>query len=407
LLANPIMETHLDNIKIKSLPYLRLFLIIFLLINLVGIINFPFYRETLKNDVLFFLVFLGFMGFTIGTLLIRTLKFKTPSIKGRFKPKLFRMIFIGVNLLSFLLIVMTHVMNRGILIIMGDKRYVTYAYTTLFIYCGLIITLLFVAQTLLDNKRLSKRLIFFVVLQSISVLSMGYRSPLIILVGGTLLIFIMIENDYQNKFKKVFTIRNILLFLGVLILMSSISSYRVSQKYDVRRFFRSMDFDFIDDHPYIMPIMPTLAVFRYDQDIVIKLIKKTRYKPLMGELAMSNFLTLLPGEQLGVRNIIGGIVDSRKFPDGRPWSITPTLQGALFVDGGFFGVFFGFFILAACIEYFKKIMVKRKDPFSTVLYAMFAINSLMLIHTGYFDVIFFLLIAVMVALRIVVMRIKF
>jgi oligosaccharide repeat unit polymerase len=236
---------------------------------------------------------------------------------------------------------------------------------------------------------------------------MGYRSPLIILACGSLIVFIVVRNDFQNKYKQVFTIRNILIFLGIIILMSSISSYRVSQKYETRKFFRNIDMDYVDEHTFIKPFMPTLAVFRYDQEMIIKLIEKTKYAPLKGKLAVSNFITILPGEQLGARNIIGELVGARKQADGKPWSITPTLQGALFVDGGYLAVFIGFFLLAACIEYTKKLMFSRKDPFSVVLYTLFAINSLMLIHTGYFDFIFFFLIVAMILLRFFVMRIKF
>ena len=401
------MEFQQDKIEIKPLPYLRLFLFVFLIINLIGIINFPFYKEKLDNDDLFLLLGLGFSGFVIGTLTIRLFYFKINPVKGRLKPKLFYFSFIVINFLSFILIALTHVKNGGILLFLGDKRFITYAYTNVFIYIGIIITLLYFAQTLLLNKKISKGFILFVAIQSLSVLSMGYRSPLIILAGSCLLIFIITRNDFQNKYKNVFTLRNIIISLVVIVLMSSISSYRVSQKYDIRRFFKNIDMDYVDDHSILKPIMPTLAVFRYDQEIIIKLIDKTKNSPLKGELALSNFITILPGEQLGVRNIIGDLVDARKFPDGRPWSITPTLQGALFVDGGYIAVFFGFLLLSASIEYIKKLMIKRKDPFSIVLYTLFTINSLMLIHTGYFDLIFFLLIIVIYFLKFILMRINY
>lgn len=401
------MKLDQDKIKIKPLPYLRLFLFIFLIINLIGIINFPFYKERLQNEDLIFLLALGLLGFITGTLLIRLFNFKINPVKGRLKPKLFYFAFVVINLASFILIAITHIKNGGILLFLGDKRFATYSYTNIFIYTAIIITLLYFAQTILINKKISKSLIAFLAIQSLSVLSMGYRSPLIILAGSCLLIFIIIRNDFQNKHKNVFTLRNILISLGVIILMSSISSYRVSQISDVRLFFKNMNLEYIDDHIILKSIMPTLAVFRYDQEIVIKLISKTKNAPLKGKLALSNFITILPGEQLGVRNIIGDIVDARKFPDGKPWSITPTLQGALFVDGGYIAVFFGFLLLSACIEYIKKLMVKRKDPFSIVIYALFAINSLMLIHTGYFDLIFFLLIFVIYCLKFIIMRIRY
>ena len=180
------MVTNTDKIKIKPLPYLRLFLVLFLLINLLGTFNFPFYIEELDNKDLFFLIILGFLGFFSGTLIIRLLKIKITPLKGSFKPRVFKLVFITVNALSFFLIALTHFKNGGILMFLGDKRFVTYAYTTVFIYLGIIITLLYFSQVLLSNNKISKRLILFIIIQSLSVLSMGYRSPLIILACGVI-----------------------------------------------------------------------------------------------------------------------------------------------------------------------------------------------------------------------------
>ncbi|WP_271392207.1 oligosaccharide repeat unit polymerase [Aequorivita sinensis] len=401
------MKALLEKINIRALPYLRLFVIVFLLINLIGIINFPFYKEKMENGILYLLVFLGLIGFISGTILIRILKIKFSPSKGTFKPHILKFIFWGSNIFSFVLILATHAMNGGIIILMGAARFKTISYTNIFIYLGIVTTLLFFSSVLLANKKVKWWHIIFIAIQSVSVLSLGYRSPLIILAGGCALIFVIVRNDFQNKYKNVFTFRNFLVVLGVLVLMSSISSYRVSRQYDVRKFFKNVDLDYMDDHRYLMPFMPTLAVFRYDQEVVKTLVKKTEGNHYYGYLAIANFLTVLPGEQLGVRNIIGEIVEARKLPDGKPWSITPTLQGALFVDGGYFGVFFGFFVLGVFIEYLKKLMKAKKDPFSIALYVLVTINVLMLIHTGYFDVVFFILMFVILMLKIVITRVRY
>lgn len=401
------MKLLLEKINIKALPYLRLFLVAFLFVNLVGIINFPFYKEKMDNGVLYLLVLLGLIGFTSGTILTRIIKIKFSPTKGTFKPHILKFIFWTSNIFSFVLILATHAMNGGIIILMGAARFKTISYTNIFIYLGIITTLLFFSSELLANKRVKLWHIAFIAIQSLSVLSLGYRSPLIILAGGCALIFLIVRNDFQNRFKNVFSFRNVIIGISLLALMSYISSYRVSQQYDVRRFFKNVDFNYLDDHRYLMPFMPTLAVFRYDQEVVKKLVEKTEDDHYYGYLAIANFLTVLPGEQLGVRNIIGGIVDARKLPDGKPWSITPTLQGALFVDWGFSGVFFGFFVLGGIIEYLKKRMKSKKTPFSIALYVLVTINALMLIHTGYLDVVFFILLGVIFLLDIAVMRIKY
>ena len=85
----------------KPLPYLRIFLIVFVIINLIGIINFPFYNEVLDNNELYLLVIIGFFGFLGGTLLIRILKLKITPPKGRLKYGLLKVIFLLTNAFSF------------------------------------------------------------------------------------------------------------------------------------------------------------------------------------------------------------------------------------------------------------------------------------------------------------------
>ena len=401
------MKTDLDKIKIKPLPYLRIFIGVFLFINLVGIVNFPFYLEKVENNILYFLMFIGLTGFFMGTMIVRSLKIKIPKSKGRDKPKLLRLVFFTSNFISFVLILITHIMNGGIIILMGAARFQTLSYTNIFIYLGIVSTLLFLANELLLNKKAKYWHIGFILIQSLSVLSLGYRSPMIILLFGCAVIFIIIRNDFQTKYKDIFTIRYGIILVGLLIFMSGISSYRVAQQYDVRKFFRNMDWNYLDKHSYLKPFMPSIAVFRFDQDVVKKLVQKTQGNHFHGRLAMSNFLTVLPGEQWGMRNIIGELVEARRLPSGKPWSITPTLQGALFVDGGYIAVLLGFFLLGGFIEFLKKLMKSKQTPYSVVLYALFAINSLMLIHTGYFDVVFFILITIIFFLNFIIMRIRY
>tara|TARA_R100001377_G_scaffold67576_1_gene42881 strand:- start:1653 stop:2177 length:525 start_codon:yes stop_codon:yes gene_type:complete len=168
-----------------------------------------------------------------------------------------------------------------------------------------------------------------------------------------------------------------------------------------------MDITYFEDKPVLKQFIPTLALFRFDQQMVKTIIEKTENKPYYLGLAFSNFKTLLPGSQLGVRNIVGEIVGARKMPNGKPWSITPTLQGALFIDGGYFLVFFGFLLIAFLIEYIKKIMKEKKDPFSLTLYALFTINTLMCIHTGYFDLTFYIMLIIIALIKIMTYRINF
>ncbi|MFD2434234.1 oligosaccharide repeat unit polymerase [Mesonia maritima] len=309
--------------------------------------------------------------------------------------------------LSITLITITHILNKGIIIMQGDKRFITFSYTNLFIYTAIITTIVYSAILLQEKLRFTKRFLFFLFLQSLFVLSMGYRSPLIILIGGVVIVFLIIDNGYFNNIKKFFTPDKLLILIVAFTTMSAISYYRVSQQYDPNKFFKNIDFNNLEDKPYLKPIMPTLAVFRYDQQVILKLIEETENNHLFGKLAITNFLTILPGKQLGVRNKIGEIVDARKLPDGTPWSITPTLQGALFVDGGYIAVYIGFFIVGFFAEFLKKLMVSKKDPFTITIYSLFIINTLMLIHTGYYDLLFFILLVLIILLKFITYRINF
>lgn len=398
---------NFKEVFIKPIPYLRIFLLLFIVINFIGIINFPFYTDKLDYKPLFTLVLVGFFGFLLGTLLIRFINFNIRPAKGTFKPKLFIFIFWISFILSHLLIIYTHISNRGIILFLGSERYTAYTIITLFSYTSIILLLLYFAYLQLNNKKIGKEIIILFLIQGLSAISMGYRTPFLILFSCAFLIFIVVRNNYHSKYKNLFSPKYILLFLILVMAMSYISTFRVSQDYDVERYFRNIDSKYIDNNVFLKPYMSTLSVFRYDQEVVTTLIKKTKGNHYYGELAVSNILTLLPGAQLGARNKIGEIIEARKFPDGKPWSITPTLQGALYVDGGMPVVFIGFFILAALIEFLKKFMISRKDPFSVVLYALLAVNSVMLIHTGYFDVLVFILIGLILILQFITMRIRY
>ncbi len=397
---------NFKEVFIKPIPYLRIFLLLFI-VNFIGIINFPFYTDKLDYKPLVTLVFVGFLGFLLGTLLIRSVNFNIRPAKGIFKPKLFKFIFWITFILSHLLIIYTHVSNRGIILFLGSERHTAYTIVTLFSYTSIILTLLYFTNLQLNNKKFGKEILIVLLIQGLSAISMGYRTPFLILYSCAFIIFIVVRNNYHTKYKNLFSPKYILSFLIMVMVMSYISTFRVSQEYDVKRYFRNIDSNYIEKNYFLEPYMSTLSVFRYDQEVVTILIKKTKGNHYYGELAVSNILTLLPGAQLGARNKIGEIIEARKFPDGKPWSITPTLQGALYVDGGITFVFIGFFILAALMEFLKKLMIKRKDPFSVVLYALLAVNSVMLIHTGYFDVLIFILITLIFILQFFVMRIRY
>jgi hypothetical protein len=195
------------EVVIKPLPFQKLFLSIFLIFNFIGIFNFRFFSNHLDIKPLLFLVFLGLLGFAIGTYLIKRLRIKISPIRGSFKPFRFRFFFFIFLVSSFLLILYTHVISGGIVITLPDKRATILPFTTLIIYTGILSSLLYFSQLLLDKKPLKKFLLLLFI-QVILVLSMGYRSPMIVLVGGATIIFFIIESKHKSRIKKILTIKN-------------------------------------------------------------------------------------------------------------------------------------------------------------------------------------------------------
>jgi len=402
------MNDFNPNVKIKPLPYVRIFLSIFSLISLTGIINFSFYSNKLDNNDLYILFILGSIGFIIGSLLLRGVKLNIKtSNNGRFKPKLFFYLFLSVNLISFLLIAITHLMNGGITILSADKRFHSIPFTNIFVYAGIILTLIYISQKLLEDTRFKKRYVLLLLIQSIVIISLGMRSPVVILLGGSTIIFLSIRNSYQNKYKRIFSLQNLIGVLLLIMLMSYVSAFRISLKYDLVKYYRNIENTYFEDKTILKQFIPTISLFRYNQQVVLQLIDKTEDNHLYLGLAASNFISALPGKQLAARNVIGKIIGARTNPNGQPWSITPTLQGALFVDGGRVLVFFGFFMIGFIIDLIKKITVRDKDPFFLTIYTLFIINTLMVLHTGYYDLIFYIMLFIIIISKFITTRIKF
>ncbi|HIP33467.1 MAG TPA: oligosaccharide repeat unit polymerase [Bacteroidia bacterium] len=394
------------NVKIKPLPFFYIFLAIYSLVNVIGFANMNIYIEKYNNDKLIYLFFIGIAGLMVGTFFSRVLKVNYSKPKGSFKESRFVFYIFLINIVSILSIFYLHIKNGHILLFNNYSRFASFFIINVLVYASVILNITYVSHILLKNKPISKKLLLLIFIQSLFIISLAYRSPLVILFASIGVVFLVVRNDYQNKLKKILTIRNGIFFMFFIYIMSSISSYRVTQKYDFRKYYRNINMEFIDQHPNLKAYVPTISLFRYNQWVINKLIEKTENNHLNGALYMSNFAVLLPGSHLGARNIVGQIIEERKMPNGKPWSITPTLQGALFVDGGYNLVFFGFFLIAFILGVMNKIIKKHPTPFNLTIYAYLFISFLMSIHTGYLDFIFYLLLIGVSIFKFIIMRIK-
>lgn len=402
------MQDTLSKVNISPFPLVRIFIIIYLGLNLIGIINFPFYNDKITNPHVIFVFLTGLIGFSLGSILSRGFNMGVKETRtGRDKSKIIKTIFILSNVVTFGFILYTNFRSGQIIIFSKGSRFEIFGFTNIFIYISIILTMAYYAQLLLQNKKIKILDLLFLAVQALLFLSLGFRSPVISLLGGIFIVFYSIRNDYQNKIKKIFSWKVVVVVLLFLIAMSSISALRVSQKYDINKYFKNIDKTYLKKNPYLKPLVPTLALFRFDQEVVDKLIKKTKGDPMYFGLAFSNVITILPGKQEGARNIIGRLTDAPKKFDGKSWSITPTLQGAFFVDGGYFLVFFGFFFTAVAMEFIRKLIIKKQNPFTFALYGLTVIALLKCIHTGYEDVSFFIIVGILFVLQFLVYNINY
>jgi hypothetical protein len=219
---------------------------------------------------------------------------------------------------------------------------------------------------------------FPALLYMVGVVILGYRSPV--------LSFVLTWTCYLIFFR--FSRRRAIwaglgIGLAMLAFAASIALFRVSQNYDAIRFFANIDARFIADHPYALPLIPALSMFDFSQ-YTISMLGQALHQPMYGELLFSNFETLLPGKHWGARNIVGSLTGAR-WVAGRPMSITPTLQGALFVDFREIGVFAGFLVLAVAIRASHALAISGSALARFGFCALFAM-TLMAIHAGYWDV---------------------
>ena len=386
--------------KIYPFPFVRIFLLIYVVFNLIGLINFPFYKKELSDYSNIYLFIIGLSGYIFGSIIFRNFKiFNIYSSKVKNKSKNIQLFFFISISLALFFIILTNVLNGGIIVLSGDKRFASFAITNLLVYSSIVMTLVYFSNRLLRNKKITWHNLFLIAFLCLSIISLGYRSPVVSLLGGLYIIFYSIRNDFQNNLKKIFSLKVLISAFVFLFIMSYIASFRVSQKWDIDKFYKNINNEVINENSYLRPIVPVISLFRYDQEVVNKLISETKDNHMYLGLAFSNIITVLPGEQLGARNIVGEIINSRETPSGKPWSITPTLQGAFFVDGGYIFAFVGFFFTAAFIEVLRKIIKIKKDPFYFALYGLMVVAVLKSIHTGYFDVSIYITVFILFVLR--------
>jgi hypothetical protein len=224
------------------------------------------------------------------------------------------------------------------------------------------------------------------------ILLLGYRSPVLAFVTVCYVYFAIFRLSERRALMV-----SVVAACALVGFAATMALLRVAQSYDVERFFTNIDFRFIGEHRYLLPFVPALSMLDASQNTIATLGESMR-EHLYGTLLLSNFETFLPGKHWGARNIIGDLVGARWIA-GRPMSITPTLQGALYVDFGYAGVFAGFFGIAFCVSRLHAYAL-RQGVLVRFSFCYLLTLVLMSIHSGYWDVNFVFFLLFLIAIRI-------
>lgn len=361
---------------------LLLFVGTYLVYNLVGLLNTPWTVAGAYDKALGWELFLnGLGGFCLGFLLFGRQKRKIDP-RRRTRRRTSKQLTALFFLLFLVCLTLVVVLSGGIPLFMGEDRFgnSALAFNLAQLYGFWVLVRLI--SDLEEGRRFLK---LQPIIYMCGALCFGYRTPI--------LIFCFVVIVYLVVFR-LSRLRAIMLgglaaaaFIGF---AAAFAGYRVSQDYDVESFFSNIDFQFIAEHEYLFPFVPALSMFDYSQNTISSIGNALRDR-MFGQLFLSNYETFLPGKHWGARNIIGDITAAR-WVAGRPMSITPTLQGALYVDFGYVGVFFGLFAIAVGIGWMWRCS-GRWGALGKFSFCYLMTLSVMSIHNGYWDVgfVFFLL----------------
>lgn len=377
-----------DAVPRKRLNPLLTFIGAFVVYNLLGLIDVPWniagsYDKTAPWAMFFTALSalaLAYVIFSFGR------KEVTPSSEIQGSPSL-----LGYVLLAIFggCLALSIVANGGIALFLGEARFSNSAvlFNLAQLY-GLWVLMSTINQ--IERGRKIKKIPIAVYIVGIT--AFGYRSPALVfaIIIATYFLLYRIEAKKAIKFGAVF---------GIIFITASamFSGYRVAQDYDIQKFFKNIDFKYLEEHPYFTPLVPALAMFDYSQTTISD-VEQNLDGPKMGGLFLSNYETFLPGQNWGARNIVGDIVGAR-WVNGRPMSITPTLQGALFIDFGYVGIFFGMLFIGLMIAILHRMSMTGTSRMRFIFSYVFAM-SIMSIHNGYWDAVFVFFLVFMALVKI-------
>ncbi len=372
----------------KLLNPLLVFISIFVIYNLLGLVDVPWNISgsySKEAPWLMFFTALSALGivYAVSSVMPRKV-LRNNSVQE--SPSLLGVVLFGVFGLCLAMSIIT---NGGIALFLGEARFsnsaVLYNFAQIYGLWVLLSTI-----NLIEKGKAIRKLPIAVYV--VGVTAFGYRSPALVF-GIVLGMYFLL---YKIPAKKAIRIGSV---CGILFIVVSavVSGFRVSQDYDIESFFKNIDYQYLDAHPYLMPLVPAFAMFDYSQSTISDVAGNLQQLK-MGGLFLSNYETFLPGQHWGARNIVGDIVGAR-WVSGRPMSITPTIQGGLYIDFGYVGIFFGMLFVGFMISILYRMSLTGTSRMRFVFSYVFAL-SVMSIHNGYWDAVFVFFLFFMFLLKI-------
>jgi oligosaccharide repeat unit polymerase len=379
--GNKLSQTRVAMPRIRRANPLVLFVVIFLGYNVVGLLDTPWTLSNIYDKTICWnLFFVGLSGFGVAAAIFRQhseRKIDTPARRRTsLQLTVFFFVIFSVCMLS------TIIISGGIPFFRGEERFgnSALAFNVAQLYGFWILV-----RLISDVEHGVKVSLLQPMIYLAGVLCFGYRTPILIF-AFVILIYLI---TFRLSVRKAFVLGVVAIF-AIVGFAAMFAAYRVSQNYDLILFFKNINFEFIGEHKYLLPFVPALAMFDFSQNTVSS-IGAALHEHMYGQLFLSNYETFLPGKHWGARNIVGSITGAR-WVAGRPMSITPTLQGALYVDFGYVGVFVGFFVISASIALLDR-SAQKFGALGKFSFCYFLTLCIMAIHNGYWDVgfVFFIL----------------
>lgn len=373
--------------------YRLIFGLVFILYSAISLAPLEFYQQPLENPTVYMLPIIFGISFLVASAAISLL---VPNRVGSLEAlqivndRTKRVIVLPTAVLMLAFVGFVAYANRnGLVVSSYDARFSNSTTIQLLEYLLLFFVLLHFCARYIDKFRTSLYLLALILVFATGAFTLGYRSPIVLFFASASLSSVIIFRAREGRLPwgRIVPMAVVgIIFLGGLGLFAQ---YRTETKYESAKFYKGYNLYALP--VAVRPFMDPLTMMRADQQTVSKLVYLTgngRYWG--GGLFAANFITLLPGEQPGVRNIIGSLTTSHVSDEGKGWSITPTIQGALYLDGGITGVVIGGALIGMILTYLDRLS-RRRPTAAVIAYSTFiAINIVMLVHTGYPDPIFYL-----------------